>query len=221
MYLTEQIANGIGIKATKVLNINEEAEKIIIYGAMSLLQIFYAFLWTTLVSIVFGVFYEAMLFTIVVSVLKKYSGGAHASSPARCVFIGVTMATIVGLAIKLLLIKQNIILVGAIGTLCSVTAFFLIRELSPVDTVSKPIVSIKMRKRLKHNSIIVIYVYYLLMIIDMCFFMVSTNIYFLKAFECIALGTLWQSLTLTKQGINILNKLDHILKKIDFIKSKN
>ena len=211
MTLTEKIATTIGRNARLVLSVNEDKEKIVVYGAVSLLQILWTILWTIVISMIFGVVYESLFFTIVVSALKKYSGGAHASSPGRCVFIGVTISTVFGLIINILLSKQNIIVVAILGLLCNSIALFIIMKLSPVDSVKKPITSVKMRLRLKRNSEILIFFYLFIMVNMLLLFKISSNLCFLKAFECISLGTLWQSITLTNRGINILNKVDFIL----------
>lgn len=211
MTLTEKIATTIGRNARLVLSVNENEEKIVVYGAVSLLQILWTILWTIIISMIFGVVYEALLFTIAVSALKKYSGGAHASSPGRCIFVGVTVSTMFGLLINILLSKQNIIVIAILGLLCIFIAFFIIMKLSPVDSVKKPITSIKMRLRLKRNSETLIFFYIFIMVNTLLLFKFSSNLYFLKAFECISLGALWQSITLTNRGINILNKVDFIL----------
>jgi accessory gene regulator B len=211
MALTERIANSLGEKARSILNINEDNEKVIVYGAIGLLQVLWSILWTIAISMIFGVVYEALLFSIVVSALKKYSGGAHASSPSRCIFMGVTISIIFGLLIKILLSTQNIIVVSVLAVLCISVAFFIIIKLAPVDSVNKPITNLKMRKRLKRSSEILMFLYIFIMMITLLIFRVSSNLYFLKAFECISLGALWQSITLTKIGIKVLNKVDFIM----------
>lgn len=217
VYITEKIAIIIGKKARIILNVDEDNEKIIIYGAISLLQILWAILWTLAISMVFSVVYEAMIFTIVVSALKKYSGGAHASSPGRCVFIGVTIATMVGVIIKILLCKQNIITVAVLGIVCTSIGFFIVMKYAPVDSANKPIASAKMRQKLKRNSEIILFLYTILLIIMLLLFRISSELYFIKAYECISLGVLWQSITLTNSGIKILNKIDFVLHKVSFI----
>jgi accessory gene regulator B len=211
MSLTEKIAISIGRNAKLTLNINEDNENVIIYGAIGLLQIFWSILWTILIGMVFQVVFEALLFSVVVSALKKYSGGAHASSPGRCVFIGVIISTIFGLIIKLLLTTDNIIILVILGLTCIFIALFIVIKLAPVDSANKPITNIKMRKRLKHNSEMLILFYAFIMLIILLLFTTSSNIYLLIAFKCIFLGTLWQSVTLTKYGIKILNKVDFFM----------
>ncbi|MFA9399319.1 MAG: accessory gene regulator ArgB-like protein [Clostridiaceae bacterium] len=211
MKLTEEIATNIGKNARVILNVDEDKEKIIIYGAIGLFQILWSVLWTMVIGMVFGVVYEVLLFSIVVSVLKKYSGGAHASSPGRCIFIGVSVATGFGLLIKIVLTKQNIYFVSIIGFISILIAFIIVLKLAPVESENKPISSVEMRKKLKHKSEVIIIIYLIIMTITLLLFINSGNTYFLKAFECISLAALWQAIMLTHRGINILNKVDFIL----------
>lgn len=211
MSFTEKIAISIGRKASLTLKINNDDEKIIIYGAIGLLQILWSILWTIAIGMIFGVVYEALLFSAFVSALKRYSGGAHASSPGRCTIIGVTISIIFGFIIKVLLTTQNIFVLVVLGLSCIFISLCIVIKLAPVDSVSKPITNIIMRQRLKRNSEMLILFYTFIMVITLFTFRTSSEIYLLKVFKCISLGTLWQSVTLTKHGIKILNKVDLFL----------
>ncbi len=74
MSLAEKIATKIGNNAKLFLNVNEEQEQIIIYGAINLFQMLFAILWVIIAGLLFGVFYEALIFSITASILRKYSG---------------------------------------------------------------------------------------------------------------------------------------------------
>ncbi|MDP4177775.1 MAG: accessory gene regulator B family protein [Bacillota bacterium] len=211
MTLTEKISNKVGIYARSILNVDEEKEMVIVYGAIGLLQIIWSVLWTLAISLIFRVVFEAMLFTIIVSILKKYSGGAHATSPSRCIFIGVTIAIFAGMIIKKFLFRQIFIVNLVLGIVCIFISFLIIAKLAPVDSINKPIPSDKMRKRLNNTSKNIIIFYILLMLTMIILYKISFKIYFLEAYECISLGALWQSITLTNHAIKILNKVDFIL----------
>ncbi|MDP4089805.1 MAG: accessory gene regulator B family protein [Bacillota bacterium] len=212
MYLTERIAAVIGKQARLVLKADENSEKIIVYGAVGLLQIIGSILWTVIAGMIFGLVYEVLLFSIAVSVLRKYSGGAHASSPGRCIVVGVTVSTAVSLLIKHILCRQSFIFGVISAILCIFTASLITVKLAPVDSENKPIISPDMRSRLNHASRIVIGLFSIIIIVTLLSFKASGNLYFLKASYCIALAALWQSVTLIGFGIKVLNKVDHILK---------
>lgn len=68
-----------------------------------------------------------------------------------------------------------------------------------------------MRQRLKRDSIVTILFFSIGMVIVLLIFKISANLVHIKIFECIGLGILWQSFTLTKPVIKFLHKIDSLL----------
>lgn len=211
MSLIEKIATNIGKKTRHILDFDDDTEEVVIYGAINLIQTSVSFLLTMVIGFIFSVLYESLLFTFTVSILKKYSGGAHASSPGRCLFIGSTISVSFSLLISKILCRQNIYGINIIGILCIVISIYIIIKKAPVDSENKPITSDKMRQRLKRDSIGTILICSIVMIIVLLMFKVSSSIVYIKIFECIDLGVLWQSITLTKPTIIFLHKVDSFL----------
>ncbi len=73
MSLTEKMAVKIGSNAKLLLSVDEDKEQIVIYGAISLLQMVFVILWIIAFVLLFVVLYEALLFSGAISVLRKYS----------------------------------------------------------------------------------------------------------------------------------------------------
>lgn len=211
MSLIEKIATNIGKETRHILDFDDDTEEIVIYGAINVIQISVSFLLAAVIGFIFGVLYESLLFTITVSILKKYSGGAHASSPGHCLFLGSAISISFSLLISKVLCKQNIWSIIVIATLCIVISFYIIIKKAPVDSENKPITGDKMRQRLKRDSIATILICSIVMVIVLLIFKVSSSIAYIKVFECIDLGVLWQSITLTKPTIKFLHKVDSFL----------
>lgn len=211
MSVIEKIATNIGKETRYILNFNDDTEEVVIYGAINLIQTIVSFLLTIVIGFIFGVLYESLVFIIIVSILKKYSGGAHASSPGRCLFIGSTISVSFSLLISKILYKQNISCITVIGILCVIISSYIVIKKAPVDSENKPITSNTMRQRLKRDSIVTILICSIVMIIVMLIFMAYSNIVYIKIFECISFGLLWQSFTLTKPTIKFLHKIDSLL----------
>lgn len=211
MSVIENIAANIGKKTRYILDFDDDTEEVVIYGAMNLIQTTVSFLLVMVIGFIFGVLYESLVFTITISILKKYSGGAHASSPGRCLFIGNTISVSFSLLISKILYRQNIWCITVIGILCIIISIYIIIKKAPVDSENKPITSDKMRQRLKQDSIVTILICSIVMIIVLFIFNVSSSIVYIKIFECIGLGLLWQSITLTKLTIKFLHKVDSLL----------
>ena len=214
MSLTEKIAVKIGNDAKLFLNIDRDKEQIIIYGAINLLQIIFAILWAVIAGLFFGVLYEVLIFSAIVSILRKYSGGVHASSPSRCIIIGTILAVVGGLSIDNIFYKLNISTVMLISIAIITFAFIIIAQKAPVDSIKKPITNIKMKNQFKKKSIIVLFIFSALIIILYVLSIKYSELLYIKVIETIGFGILWQTSTLTKNGISFLNKVDFVLKYI-------
>lgn len=211
MSLVETAANNIGKKTRSILGFDDDTEEIIIYGAINLIQTTLGFLFTIIIGFIFGVVYEALIFTITVSTLKKYSGGPHASSPGRCLFIGSIISISFSLLISKILYKQNIWSITIAGVLCIIISIYIVIKKAPVESENKPITSNKMRQRLRRNAIVTILICSIVMVTLLIAFKMSSTVIYIKIFECIALGLLWQGITLTKPTIKFLHKFDSLL----------
>ncbi|ABR35303.1 accessory gene regulator ArgB-like protein [Clostridium beijerinckii] len=214
MSLTEKIATKIGNNAKLFLNVNEEQEQIIVYGAINLFQMLFAILWVIIAGLLFGVFYEALIFSISASILRKYSGGVHASSPSRCVIIGTFSAVLAGILINNIFYSINSINVAVISGAIIIFAFITVFRNAPVDSIKKPIKNIETRKQFKRKSIFTIFIFSFIIIILFMLNEKFSELYYIKLIESISVGVLWQTITLTKNGINFLNKVDSALKYI-------
>ncbi|OVE69052.1 accessory regulator AgrB [Clostridium diolis] len=214
MPLTEKIATKIGNNAKLFLNVNEEQEQIIVYGAINLFQMLFAILWVIIAGLLFGVFYEALIFSISASILRKYSGGVHASSPSRCVIIGTFSAALAGIVINNIFYSINSINVAVISGAIIIFAFITVFRNAPVDSIKKPIKNIETRRQFKRKSIFTIFIFLFIIIILFMLNEKFSELYYIKLIESIGVGVLWQTITLTKNGINFLNKVDFVLKYI-------
>ncbi|MZK51433.1 accessory gene regulator ArgB-like protein [Clostridium beijerinckii] len=214
MSLTEKIATKIGNNAKLFLNVNEEQEQIIVYGAINLFQMLFAILWVIIAGLLFGVFYEALIFSISASILRKYSGGVHASSPSRCVIIGTFSAALAGILINNIFYTINSINVAVISGAIIIFAFITVFRNAPVDSIKKPIKNIETRRQFKRKSIFTIFIFLFIIIILFILNEKFSELYYIKLIESIGVGVLWQTITLTKNGINFLNKVDYAVKYI-------
>lgn len=211
MSLIEKTAVNIGKKTRYILDFDKDTEEVVVYGAINIIQTSISFLLTIIIGFIFGVLYESFLFTLTVCILKKYSGGAHASSPGRCLFIGSTISVSFSLLISKILCKQNLWIIIFIAIVCIIISIYIIIKKAPVDSENKPITGDKMRQRLKRNSIVTILIFTIVMVIVLLIFKVSSDIIYIKIFECIGIAILWQSITLTKPTIKFLHKVDSLL----------
>lgn len=214
MYPTERLAINIARKAKLVLDVDENKEQIIIYGAINLLQTLSAVLCVIFVGLALGVLYEALIFSITAAILRKYSGGVHASSPGRCIIIGTALAAAAGIVIDKLLFKLSLSIVIIIIIIFITSSLIIVLQKAPVDSIAKPITNLELKKMFKRNSIAVILFISILIFILFILYMLHPEFFYIKVIESIGLGLLWQSLTLTNVGILTLRKVDFTIKNI-------
>ncbi|WP_373844688.1 accessory gene regulator ArgB-like protein [Clostridium sp.] len=210
MYLTEKIATFLGKKASILLAIDEDREQIVIYGAINLLQTTLSILWIVIAGFILGVLYEALIFSTSASILRKYSGGVHASSPNRCIIIGTTLSCATGLVINNFSYSISLTNTIIMGIFFITVSFIIVILKAPVDSIKKPITDLNMKKNFKKNSIIVLIVFSIFIVVLSVFYETTSKLYYLKIIHSIILGILWQSITLTKIGITIFKKADKI-----------
>jgi accessory gene regulator B len=211
MYLIEKISNKIGNKIALNLNLDKDNEEIIIYGAFNLLQTLWAILCVVILGIIFKVLVQALIVAFTAAILRKYSGGAHASSPNKCAGIGAVIVVGFALVIDKVFMLFNIKIIVSLVMLGLVISYYIINKLAPVDSPAKPIVKLETKKRLKKQSILTLSSFIMIMLIlGFIYFKYKIN-FFLSAIECIYIGAMWQTFTLTAKGHQLLHKIEDVL----------
>lgn len=214
MFLIEKLSNNLAFKVASTLNLNKDKEEVIAYGAFNFIQT----MWSIVIVIIFGVIFkvpiEALIISFSISILRKYSGGAHSSSPNRCAFIGAVVS--VGLALLVeytyQFVNLNWVIIAAV--LIFTFGYYNIFKYAPVDSPAKPIVKEKSKQRMKKKSIFTLNVLAALIIILVIIQSITTNKNYLSIAICICLGILWQVLTLTPKGYLVLSNIDTTFEKI-------
>jgi accessory gene regulator B len=211
MYSSEKIASSITDKISDSLDLDNDKKDIIQYGAFMLIQTIVSILATIFAGLLFGVLTEIMTISIVSSLLRKNSGGAHASSPGMCVLLGTITFTILALLIKpIIKININIIVIATITTFIS--SYYIAIKKCPVAAPTKPIKSTEKRKKLKKKTINTIHVYFIACFILLYFYFSLSNLLFLKLIICVVIGVFWQTITLTTFGGNAMHIIDNFFK---------
>jgi accessory gene regulator B len=210
----EKLAQIIANKISSELSFDEEKKEVITYGLIAIIQGIITIFLISVIGIIFGTLIEALLICLSVSLLRKYSGGAHASSIEICTALSVVYCTVFSILCKYILVSllsTNILIVILITVFF--ISFFAIYKLAPVDSPNKPIKTEKKKARMRKGSYFILTVY---LIISFAFLLLGLrynnfNSYFLS----IIFGISWQVFTLTQVVHSIYNKFDFILHKIN------
>jgi len=178
--ISEKLTNGI----TKDLDYNEEKKEIIAYTIETVLLS----ICGTFLIIILGCLLNALVPVVTAAVfggiLRRLSGGAHFNMPLKCLLFGTVIYSLIGVLAKKLighnLTNQHVLI------LILLISLLIVAILAPVDSQTKPIHSVVLRKKLKISSMILIIVL-LLIIIN------SSNILLNVS---AVLGIFYQSITL-------------------------
>lgn len=207
MFNIKYLSNNIGKKVASELNFDDDKREVIEYGVFIIIQTIFSISLIMILGKLFNVMIEALIISFIVSLLRKYSGGVHASSAGICTFLGTVVA--VGLAIlskiSSVVSFYNVVLIGVVVFILS---YYIIYKLAPVDSKAKPIKKTERIKMLKKKSMIILSLYLIIVLCNLLGYYYILNKRFIIYTLCIYSGILWQGFTLTKLGHLILNKVD-------------
>lgn len=205
----ELLSKNISINLQKELKLDEDKRSIIEYGIFAFFHMGISVLLVAIIGLIFNVIIEALIISFTIAILRKFSGGAHASTSTNCAIVGVLISVIPAYIIKNIDLNSNYIIV--IGVLLYIISLIIIYKLAPVDSPNKPIKKKEKIKRLKRGSIIILSIYMIFVVINISIYCIKEMNSLLIYSACIYVGVLWQILTLTKCGHILVNKIDSLL----------
>ena len=208
----EKLSNDIANKVASELSLDQNNKEVIAYGTFALMQMFLSIILVFLFGLLFHVAFEALIISFTASILRKYSGGVHASSPGICNFIGTIVCVGQSVLISLLMSSVgNIKLIIILGTVIFIWSYYMIYKLAPVDSAAKPIVKEEKRNRMKKGSIILLSAYLIITVFFVLLYINSGGRNLIFYVLCLYSGILWQTFTLTSQGHLLVGKVDTFL----------
>ncbi|MCB2339196.1 accessory gene regulator ArgB-like protein [Clostridium estertheticum] len=214
----EKISNNIANKVALALSLDDDNREVISYGVFALMQTFFSVILVFIFGLLFNVAFEALIISFTAAILRKYSGGVHASSPGNCTFIGTIVC--VGQAILISLLLNFLVdfkLVITLEVVIFIWSYYIIHKLAPVDSIAKPIVKEEKRNRMKKGSIILLSIYLAITVLLILLYISSGEKKLMFYVLCLYSGILWQTFTITYPGHLLVGKVDlflnHIIKK--------
>lgn len=212
MFSVEKLSKNITKTIENQLDLDNDRASIIEYGLYAFFQMSISILITAIIGAIFNVMIEALLISFVIAILRKSSGGVHASTSINCTIVGALVAVTPAYLIKHISFNSNYIII--IGILLYIISFIIIYKLAPVDSPNKPIKKEDKIKRLKRGSIIILSIYMIVVLINLVlYYRTKSNVLLLYS-SCIYIGIIWQVFTLTKLGHVIVKIIDSLLIKI-------
>jgi accessory gene regulator B len=140
----EKLARKLASEISKSLGYDEEKTQVIAYGLIAIIQAIVTVSLVLLGGLIAGTPVEALIICFSISILRKYSGGAHVSSIELCTALGTIYCIIFSSISKYLLtpILNTYIFLFIIAAAYTLS-FLAIFKLAPVDSPNKPIKSEK------------------------------------------------------------------------------
>ncbi|ABR47486.1 Accessory gene regulator B [Alkaliphilus metalliredigens QYMF] len=213
MWNIQNASNYLAAKIALILKFDEDFEEVLAYGAFVILHTFWSIVFTLIFGFIFKVPMEAVIISFAASILRKNSGGVHASTPNRCIAIATTVFVIIALFINQLVSLSMVVSI----VYCSsgfAFSYYIVYKKAPKDTPNKPITEEAMKNHLRSKAIKTIHIFLLLSIILLFMYSKGKHEYLLKIMLSLVSGVLWQSITLTNLGSLIVSNLDSLLEKI-------
>lgn len=215
----EKLTNKISSKIADELKLDNDNREVIAYGIFAIFSIALSIIFVAVFGIIFHVAIEALVVCFTGSILRKYSGGVHATTPTRCVIVGVVVCVGEALFLSAIspLINRDLLIIS--GIVVFMAAYYFVYKLAPVDSAAKPIKKKEKIIRMKKSSIFILNAYVVIVIVNIILYMHFKDKRFSTYSLCIYGGTVWQIFTLTKFGHGVMNKVDAFFNQIlKFIK---
>ena len=212
----ELLCENISYILKKQLEIDEDKRRIIEYGLFAFFHMAISILSVLIIGAVFNVMIESLIISFIIAILRKFSGGAHASTPINCAIMGVLISVLPAYLVKNISLKVNYIIL--LGIVIYIISLIIVYKLAPVDSPNKPIKKETKIKRLKRGSITILFTYMIIVIFNIIIYYVNEENYMLIYSLCIYVGVIWQVFTLTKAGHVIVKIIDSLFIKIFTLK---
>lgn len=208
----EKLSKIIAAGIKKNIAMDSDKEEVIAYGAFIFMQTMIAILMVIIFGIIFNVLLEALIISFTAASLRKFSGGAHATSPFSCAIIGMIVFGLLALLVKHYIINLDFLFIEIFIILSFVFTYYIMYKYSPVGTENKPLKNENKRKRLKEKSIKLIRYLFLADIALIILYVQTRQILLLNIVICIAVGIVWQSVTLVSLGHKIIYIMDKTIR---------
>ncbi|MGL4913333.1 MAG: accessory gene regulator ArgB-like protein [Romboutsia sp.] len=206
----EKISIDISNKLGKRLDKDEEEIAVLNYGLFMLIHTTLAILITLCVGILTNMIIEMISISIVASLLKRYSGGVHSSTPKRCIITGIIFTLILSIICKYIMVnlnKNTFISIISVGILIF---YYILYKKCPVPSKNKPLKKESTRNKLRKNSFKLVNIY-IAAILVLYFLNIYNEMYIFKlGVSMIFLGISLQVFALTKAGEIVITTLEKV-----------
>lgn len=217
MEIISKISMNLSTKLGDRLEKNKDEKDILNYGLFIVIHTLIGMILTILTGIVTGVTIEILIISITSAWFKRYTGGVHATTPERCLVIGLILSLTLSLLCKYLVSNININYIVTLGIFIIIIFYYIINKKCPVPSKNKPLKKESTRKNLRKKALALLNSYLILLIsLYVIYILMNINVIKIVIVSCI-LGIALQMVVLTEKGKSFINMLD---RSFNIFKSK-
>lgn len=210
MGIIGKVSLKLSTKLGNKLDKNEEEKEILNYGLFIIIHTFTAIMITILVGLLTGMVIEISLITITSALFKRYTGGVHASTPGRCLIIGVILSLMLSILCRSIVTNIDINNIILIEMIIIAFSYYMIYYKCPVPSKNKPLKNEKNRNKLKKKAINLLNIYIVLFIILYVTYYILKLSTVKSVIVSLMLGLFLQMIVLTKTGTKFIKLLDKV-----------
>ena len=189
--LTEEISSKIALSLSKSKDKTSEEFAVLKYGVFVVIQTSLSVILTALFGIITNTFIPIVTISIIGSLMKRYSGGAHCTSPNRCLITGIILNKVL------------------------IHSFIILYKKCPVGSINKPLKRKETRMRLRKKAFFIYSVCAVLFILSIVLKQNRVYINLKHLVTFMILGLYMQVLSLTFMGNKFILFMDKVLLRIN------
>ena len=208
MGVIDKIAIDLSTKLGDKLQKSIEEKAVLRYGLFIPIHTLIAIILTILTGILTGMTLEIIIISITGAWFKRYTGGVHATTPERCLAIGLILSLILSMLCRYLVDSVNLNYIMLVGVFIIINFYYVINKKCPIPSKNKPLKKESTRKKIRKKAVILINIY-IVLVISLYIMYILTNLNVIKTIivSCI-LGIVLQITALTEKGSSFISLLD-------------
>jgi accessory gene regulator B len=209
----EILARKLANEIARTMQYDDEKEQVVAYGLIAIIQTAVTTVIVLLLGFLIGAPAEAMILCFSVSLLRRYTGGAHAETIELCTAISVIYCTVFSYVSRFVIGPAiGWCLLGAVSAGIYLAAFAVVYRRVPVDSPNKPIRTENKRKRMRKGSYLTLSVFFIVSVAVLLFGLKNNKVLSLQV--SLLFGIAWQVFTLTKTGAGLIGRINDVYGKL-------
>lgn len=200
------ISNKIGDKLGK----SKEEIAVINYGLFIIIHTSLIIITLIIIGVLTNTIKEVLVISLCSALLKRYSGGIHASSPMKCLMLSVIMTTGLAILCKICTNSFDNISITVLLIIGLVIEYIVLYTRCPVSSRRKQLKNKNKIKLLRKKSFKIMNIYSLIILVLCITYTINNSLLAKTLSISILFGAFIQIFALSKIGERIIMKLDRI-----------